>query len=96
MSGDVWLYNRGATPTRPEWADRSRAPFANPLPYAREEPIFPLPTAASDVTVQWREDGTRAEIIIHGVTAGVLEAGAKPGWAAMAAKDGPLARTLPS
>ncbi|MGG5824055.1 hypothetical protein [Falsiroseomonas sp. HW251] len=93
-NGDVWLYNRLNTPVAPEWKDRSKAPFPNPLAYARTTLVFTLPEAAADVGVVWSADGKEARVVIGGVTAGVLEAGAKPGRAAMAAKDGPMARCL--
>jgi hypothetical protein len=92
--GDIWLYNRCETPSEPEWTDREGAPYANPLPYAKECLVFQMPESASDVRVEWLDNGARAKIILSGEVAVLLEPGAKPGWAAMAAKDGPLAKRL--
>lgn len=90
---DVWLYNRASTPVVPEWHMRENAPFLNPVGFAGEASCFPLPRAATDVAVEW-DQASRAKILIQGHVAGILSRGAKPGWAANALKDGPLAKVL--
>ena len=47
--GDVWLYNRCSTPDKPEWKDKANIPFANCLPYAREEDRVQTEITAEDL-----------------------------------------------
>ena len=93
---DVWLYNRCAAPLEPEWQDRAKLPFANPIGFVDGDgPIAPIDNL-SQVSVRWAHtDGDiEAHTYIRDVLAGVLLPGAAPGWSAMAAKDGPLAKVL--
>lgn len=94
---DVWLYNRCATPSEPEWRDPSRMPFANPQGFASEDEIEPA-GAESDVRFKWRraEAGVvvALDILLRGDICGRLKPGGKPGQARMAVKDGPLAKVL--
>jgi len=94
ISGDVWLYNRCAAPQQPEWPDRDKAPFANPASFVGEG--LPLPSSADDMSVEWDAQASicTARIFIQRKLAGVVMDGAKPGWAALARKDGPLAKVL--
>ena len=94
---DVWLYNRCAAPPAPEWGDPSRAPFANPIEFVRDDPTFTPVTDISEVDVAWRRDdpsNVTATILIRGQQFAVLRPGDKPGACILAAKDGPLAKTL--
>jgi len=96
--GDVWLYNRCETPEDPEWRDREKLPFANPAGFARDHGDFAPVNDASEVTVTWvppTANKVRACVFVRGELFGVLEDGAKPGWARPARKDGPLAKVLP-
>lgn len=94
ICADVWLYNRCPTPTEPEWFDREKAPFANPVPFAARDLLdFTLPSSIADLSVTWERDG-RAKIFIHRKLAAILVDGAKPGWSVLANKDGPLAKVL--
>src|ERR1044072_4991065 len=52
---DVWLYNRIPAPERPEWPDRSKMPFANPLGFAASDPSPPV-TNEQDVVFEWPRD----------------------------------------
>jgi hypothetical protein len=96
ISGDVWLYNRCPAPIEPEWSDRDKAPFANPEPYVNLRGMTSLPTSAEDFSVEWRDQGNTcaAMVFICGKLAAKLIGGAKPGWSALARKDGPLAQVL--
>jgi hypothetical protein len=98
--GDVWLYNRGATPVTPEWESPNPTgllPFKNPSPLAAAVPFDPV-TDSRDVAIFWfRDEAGRvgADISIRGRRhARVLE-GVKPGWCVLASREGPIARTLP-
>ena len=95
---DVWLYNRIATPQEPEWRDRSKAPFANPLGFAASEP-FPPALDETEVAFAWSRGTTgqtELRIFIRGEYHAALVPGSKPGWCKLAVKDGPLARVLRS
>jgi len=96
ISGDVWLYNRCPAPKEPEWSDREKAPFANPTPYVDPTKELSLPSSGDDFSVEWRDDGgvCEARVFIQRELAAKLISGAKPGWSALARKDGPLARVL--
>lgn len=93
---DVWLYNRGATPEKPEWRDRSRAPFANPRGFASDDP-FPPVADESEVEFLWShsaEGQTTMRVFIRGEYHAKLVPGSKPGWCKLAVRDGPLASVL--
>jgi hypothetical protein len=98
ICGDVWLYNRCPTPEQPQWHERDNAPFANPVPFVDRDMIFLLPDSATDMTVEWdvESDAATARIYLDRELFAKLNDGSKPGWARLAAKDGPLARVLPS
>ncbi|TFV36809.1 hypothetical protein E4K66_22665 [Bradyrhizobium frederickii] len=92
ICSDVWLYNRCPTPVEPEWHDPANLPFANPAPFANEG----SPGSACDFFVEWNDaEGVLvAKILLRDDYFARLEAGAKPGWSSLAAKDGPLAQVL--
>lgn len=96
--GDTWLYNRCETPDKPEWTDLKNAPFTNSAEYAHShDELVPVNDFFSEVDAEFetQEDSRmRANIFIRGDLFGVLEEGAKPGWARLAKKDGPAARVL--
>lgn len=94
--GDVWIYNRCEVPDRPEWGDRTRAPFANPVAYTRADGRMRDPVRLDDVRVRWDfEDGrVTAYIDIRGDLVASLGEGDRPGRSKFATKDGPLARRL--
>ena len=96
ICGDVWLYNRCPAPDEPEWHDPSGAPFANPSAYVQSCTEFPFPNSSADIEIDWaREDGEcLARIFFQKKLVAVVKNGAKPGWALMAKKDGPLAKSL--
>jgi len=96
ICGDVWLYNRCPAPDEPEWSDPAAAPFANPAAYVGSCVDFPFPQSSADIVVDWAcHDGAGlARIFIRKTLVAVLKSGAKPGWALLAGKDGPLARSL--
>lgn len=94
---DIWLYNRCETPREPEWRTRDMLPFANPIEYSKGHEGFTPVNDNSEVTVKCAPQdhgGMRAIIYIRGEVFGIMEDGSKPGWARMAAKDGPLANVL--
>lgn len=88
---DVWLYNRCASPAKPEWSDRTKAPFSNPVQYARD--IAPK-EVISDESWSVRDSGNGLDVIVEGMVWARLKKGAKPGWCIAARIDGPLARVL--
>ncbi len=94
--GDVWLYNHGAGPSEAEWADPSKAPFANPADFAAAIDI-PIHNR-TDVDVTWGVDyqsgAIQVSILIRGQLFAILEPGAKPGWSKLALQEGPLAKRL--
>ncbi|WP_407116840.1 hypothetical protein [Bradyrhizobium sp. LMG 9283] len=96
ICSDVWLYNRCPTPIEPEWHDAANLPFANPASFVNESSRFVPPGSTHDFTVAWDEAGgpVAAKILLRDDYFARLEAGRKPGWSALAAKDGPLAHVL--
>jgi hypothetical protein len=96
ICSDVWLYNRCLAPTEPEWVDREKAPFANPAPYVNQKEEFPPPTSADDFSIEWecQCDHCVANVFVRMKLIAKLENGTKPGWAALATTDGPLAKVL--
>ena len=96
ICSDVWLYNRCQTPVEPEWHDQARMPFANPASFTTDNPSFSPPDSPADITVEWgASDRTNeAKIFLSRKCLAKLRAGMKPGWSAMATRDGPLAQVL--
>ena|SRR5436190_634984 len=96
IRSDVWLYNRGQTPTEPEWHDPTNAPFANPAPVVDESSLFCPPDSIEDVFVEWikADQADVAKVYLFRKYFAKLIEGAQPGWSLLAAKDGPLARVL--
>lgn len=87
--GDVWLYNRVATPPTPDW---STPPFLNAASHAK--PLDqPPPHRPDDLTVEWTVDGELllADIFLRGVLLARLSPGAQPGWNVLATQRGPCA-----
>ena len=93
--GDVWLFNLGDAPVEPPWTEAPKAPFKNPAEYVASRPS-PRIDSCADVTAVWRshDDHVRVELVCAGEVIAVLASGEFPGQSAMAAKDGPIARTL--
>ncbi len=94
--GDVWLYNRCASPSEPEWKDPDRMPFANPVGFVKANEDFSPVKDISEVRVQWGSSGgaVKADLFIHDDLFAILVEGEKPGWSILAAKNGPLAKVL--
>ena len=94
--GDLWLYNRCIAPDISEWSDRDNAPFANCQGYTLEGSEMKQTVSQKDVIVDWEsgQDGPVAYIYIFEDLYGYLWPGAKPGFARLAAKDGPVARRM--
>ncbi|RYG70650.1 hypothetical protein EON80_07325 [bacterium] len=88
--GDVWLYNRGPAPAKPEWTDKTRLPFANPSGYASTVAVQP-PAQKSELNVIWGGGG-ECQLNLRDQPLARLKPGAKPGWSTSAIKDGPLAQ----
>ena len=94
--GDVWLYNCGPAPMKPEWTDPTKAPFANPKSYISEKPFAPV-TNDADFEVQWSAPGRSPQtvrILIRNKLHAWLTVGSRPGWCRLAKRDGPLALVL--
>ncbi|WP_225770290.1 hypothetical protein [Inquilinus sp. Marseille-Q2685] len=94
--GDVWLYNRGAAPSEPEWDNPERAPFANPAKLSKTNLPYVIPNSSDAFKVHWEKDEgvSMARIYIDEVLGGILAPGDKPGQSAAACADGPLARVI--
>ena len=94
--GDVWLYNRCATPSEVDWSDPSLMPFANPQEFVSEEAQLSVAVEAKDVRVDWNHAAHSAvvRVFIFGDVFGVVGVGDKPGYARLAVRDGPLAKVL--
>ena len=94
---DVWLYNSGGTPPMPEWDGPESLPCRNPADYVSNETVIRVGDD-SDVVFSWNHDESGGleslEIKVRGRVLGRLEPGSMPGWAALATRDGPLARVL--
>jgi hypothetical protein len=93
---DVWLYNHCSAPKVPEWSDRSKAPFANPEEFAKNDRFRPV-RAADDVALVWvrnKRELAAVEVWVRGELHARLVSGVKPGWCRLALKDGPLAKVL--
>ena len=94
--GDVWMYNRKPAPGIPEWTDHSKAPFLNAQEYTNEEDFKPV-TQSEELEVRWWRTGREldaADLYIRGAFHARLSPGSKPGWCALAVKDGPCAKVL--
>ena len=99
ITGDVWLYNRCETPETPEWTTPDNMPFANPAGYVKRHENFEPVDHIAGFSVEWDvgEHGRPiAFVFIRDELWAALEDRAKPGWCIMAAKDGPLAKTIAS
>jgi hypothetical protein len=93
---DVWLYNRETAPLSKPWKFGVPPPYLNPIAYS--EKINRLPKENEDVQIEWDiKDGTPIAVMsIFGEKFGYLSSLTKPGFARLALKDGPLARTMQS
>jgi hypothetical protein len=96
--GDVWLYNRAATPAKPDWDHRTVEPFLNPFDFVRTDIEIALPDGATDFSIGWNLDNPsdpNVIIYLRDQVWAILAPGATPGFCKLAALDGPLARVLP-
>ena len=94
--GDVWLYNRTPSPHRPPWQEpTAEMPFLNSAQHVHANGSVRSP-APESLSVSWSD---RAEshppitVRIDNHPVAWLAPGAKPGWSALATRDGPLAKT---
>jgi hypothetical protein len=95
--GDVWLYNRCATPDAPEWDKPDDLPFANPREFVATDLDFQPPASPSDISVSWLPTAAgdfHVQVYIRDQLIARLGHGTKPGWSILAGKDGPLAKVL--
>ena len=96
--GDLWLYNQAESPVEPEWRDRTKAPFLNPVAFVDSVAMARPLQSSDDIAADWEfgADGvaSRVSLYLCGRLYGVLEPMAKPGWCVAALKDGPLAKCL--
>jgi hypothetical protein len=97
ICGDVWLYNRAPAPPDFEQSDQEAGP-RNPAPYVNADVHFALPSSADDFSVDWMQQGSTAfaRVFIRDRLAALLAKGTRPGWSALAKRDGPVAKVLPS
>lgn len=96
VAGDVWLYNVCESPQKPEWSDRDKMPFANPVGFASEEKFEPIANPA-DIVLEWEvgSDGLpQVSVFLKGTRHALLRPGAKPGWCRLAANPSPIAKPL--
>jgi|SRR6516162_6183373 hypothetical protein len=94
--GDVWLYNRCATPHEPDWKDPRNLPFANCQEFMLEEGRFDQAVALADIRVDWHYAGGQPKALVYLLGRLVASVGVndKPGYCRFASKDGPLAKVL--
>jgi hypothetical protein len=94
---DVWLYNHGRAPAKPEWRDVSKAPFKNSSKFASRRSFRPV-TDPKEVAIVWKWKDQQqldlVEVYLRGKLHGVLIPSVKPGWSLLAVEDGPLAKVL--
>lgn len=93
--GDLWLYNQEETPTVSDWSNPDNMPFLNSQQFILRniEPIL----NEDNLDLAWKEtkeNEFEVLIHIHGELIGRIELGATPGWSAVVAKDGPLAKKM--
>jgi hypothetical protein len=91
---DVWLFNRGATPERPEWQDCKQGPFKNAAKFVTHTLVTP---AFRSIVPRWLgndRDLQFVELLADGNLLAALSPGSTPGWCANAAVNGPIARPL--
>ena len=94
---DVWLYNRCAAPSEPEWNARPSGPMANPRDYVRTDLAIALPEGEADFTIDWQlQSSSDPKVIVYlrQDEWAIMEPGTKPGSCRLAKVDGPLARAL--
>jgi hypothetical protein len=95
IRSDVWVYNRRSTPVEKPWEKGASPPHLNPKEYAFE--MDRLPASTADVSIDWqmeRASSPVALVTIYGELLASVSADAKPGYARLARKDGPLAKPL--
>lgn len=97
VESEVWLYNVAPAPealARPVGASGGRR--LNPRDLCRTPPP-PRIADERKVTARWEVEGgaVKGATVLHaGAPLARLAPGARPGWSAGAAKDGPLAKVL--
>jgi hypothetical protein len=96
ICGDVWLYNRCPAPLAPEWHDRDGAPYANPQAFVNAAKPFALPDGIDAFRLVEIGNGDKVAIgvLLGGELWAILMDGARPGFAALASANGPLAKVL--
>lgn len=99
VASAVWLYNVAPAPEAlAPPLGTSGGPRLNPRDHCRAPPPARI-ADEREVTARWEVEAgqVRSARILHaGSPLARLAPGARPGWSAGAAKDGPLARVLPS
>ncbi len=94
--GDLWLYNRAESPVEPEWRERTKMPFLNPVAFVDTMPVSQPLLSGAELAAEWEigADGVAnsVRIYLRGRLYGVLAPAANPGWCVAALKDGPLAK----
>lgn len=99
LIADVWLYNHGQPPVKPEWEDGSEGmPFRNPAAFVVAQPFIPVETP-NEIEVRWlvssqQPDAICADIYIRGKLHARLRPCDKPGMCVLAIKDGPIAKVF--
>lgn len=96
IAADVWLYNRVPSPQQPPWRQpRGEMPFLNSAHHVNDNDAVRSP-APDAVSVSWT-DPTDPEpqitVSLDNQPIAWLAPGTKPGWSALAKRDGPLAKT---
>ncbi|MEL7108452.1 MAG: hypothetical protein AAGL99_04220 [Pseudomonadota bacterium] len=94
--GDVWLFNRGATPTIAPWKvarSPSDAPFMNSADYVGPGGEDRISTI-NNLSARFDERTNDFEVRRDGVVIALLAVGDKPGGSYLAVRSGPLAVTI--
>ena len=96
IAADVWLYNRVPPPQQPPWQQpRGEMPFLNSAHHVNDNDAVRSPSPDA-VSVSWTdptEPDLQITVSIDNQPIAWLAPGAKPGWSALAKRDGPLAKT---
>lgn len=92
---DVWLYNRVPAPADPEWGGGTRGPYLNSREFVNSPDGLEIAEDAFKLRYTSADSGELRACIYAGEDLlGVLSPGARPGWAGLAAKKGPVALPL--
>ena len=95
ITGDVWLFNVGGTPSTDPWPQGGKPPFCNSSKYCIEH-SFEEPILENDFQVHFDLTNQTAGIYFRGRFAGLVGANTRPGWSTLAKENSPAAKKFTS